>query len=53
MANPVRFQGQYHDHESGLHYNRHRYYDPEVGRYISLDPIGLQAGRQAAPSHSF
>ncbi|NLT99825.1 MAG: hypothetical protein GXW88_04160 [Pseudomonas lundensis] len=26
----MRFQGQYHDHETGLHYNRHRYYDPLV-----------------------
>ncbi len=41
---PVRFQGQWHDSESGLHYNRFRYYDPEVGRYISSDPCGLLAG---------
>ncbi|VWC18269.1 sugar-binding protein [Burkholderia diffusa] len=44
IANPIRFQGQYHDHESGLHYNRHRYYDPEVGRFISKDPIGYAGG---------
>ena len=42
--NPLRFQGQYHDHETGLHYNRHRYYDPEIGRFISKDPIGLAGG---------
>jgi RHS repeat-associated protein len=39
--------GQYHDQETGLHYNRHRYYDPEVGRYISADPIGLAGGLNA------
>ncbi|WP_350563639.1 RHS repeat-associated core domain-containing protein, partial [Psychrobacter sp. CAL346-MNA-CIBAN-0220] len=32
LTNPLRFQGQYHDHETWLHYNRHRYYDPQVGR---------------------
>ncbi|ATP28086.1 RHS repeat domain-containing protein [Chromobacterium violaceum] len=36
IRNPFRFQGQYHDDESGLHYNRHRYYDPEIGRFISF-----------------
>jgi RHS repeat-associated protein len=41
---PLRFQGQYHDVETGLHYNRHRYYDPGVGRFISKDPIGLAGG---------
>lgn len=44
LTNPIRFQGQYHDHETGLHYNRHRYYDPEVGRFISRDPIGYAGG---------
>ncbi|WP_369306563.1 RHS repeat-associated core domain-containing protein [Pseudomonas sp. W2-17] len=44
MTNPIRFQGQYHDHETGLHYNRHRYYDPRVGRFISKDPIGYSGG---------
>ncbi|MBC3237534.1 RHS repeat domain-containing protein, partial [Pseudomonas lurida] len=32
VDNPLRFQGQYFDQESGLHYNRHRYYNPDVGR---------------------
>ncbi|BBF86230.1 Rhs family protein [Aquitalea magnusonii] len=44
IRNPFRFQGQYHDDESGLHYNRYRYYDPEIGRFISRDPIGLLGG---------
>ncbi len=41
---PLRFQGQYFDNETGLHYNRFRYYDPDVGRYVSQDPIGLLGG---------
>jgi RHS repeat-associated protein len=41
---PVRFQGQYFDSETGLHYNRFRYYDPDVGRFVSQDPIGLLGG---------
>ena len=41
---PVRFQGQYYDNESGLHYNRFRYYDPDIGRFVSIDPIGLAGG---------
>ncbi|MDM5181348.1 DUF6531 domain-containing protein [Massilia sp. DJPM01] len=40
----IRFQGQYHDIETGLHYNRFRYYDPDVGRFVSCDPIGLLGG---------
>ncbi|OQS31026.1 hypothetical protein B0T40_23720 [Chromobacterium haemolyticum] len=44
IRNPFRFQGQYQDEESGLHYNRYRYYDPEIGRFISRDPIGLMGG---------
>ncbi|MGP9631254.1 RHS repeat-associated core domain-containing protein [Halomonas sp. AOP42-C1-46] len=44
VTQPIRFQGQWHDDESGLYYNRHRYYDPQQGRYISQDPIGLNGG---------
>ncbi|WP_370459342.1 RHS repeat-associated core domain-containing protein [Cupriavidus sp. SW-Y-13] len=40
----MRFQGQYFDHETGLHYNRYRYYDPASGRFISKDPIGFAGG---------
>lgn len=38
---PFRYQGQYEDQETGLYYNRARYYDPEMGQYISQYPIGL------------
>ncbi|PDO47341.1 RHS element core protein [Escherichia coli] len=41
---PYRLPGQQHDEESGLYYNRHRYYDPLQGRYITQDPMGLKGG---------
>ncbi|WP_245749905.1 RHS repeat-associated core domain-containing protein [Marinobacter zhejiangensis] len=44
IDNPLRFQGQYHDPETGLHYNRHRYYNPTTGRFLTPDPIGLAGG---------
>jgi RHS repeat-associated protein len=44
---PLRFQGQYYDNETGLHYNRFRYYDPDCGRFVSQDPIGLWGGANA------
>lgn len=44
FENNLRFQGQYYDLETGLHYNRHRYYDPSIGQFISQDPIGLLGG---------
>ncbi|WP_457243763.1 RHS repeat-associated core domain-containing protein [Pseudomonas lurida] len=47
MDNPLRFQGQYFDQESGLHYNRHRYYNPDVGRYLTPDPVKLAGGINA------
>ncbi|MFL0062022.1 RHS repeat domain-containing protein, partial [Tenacibaculum maritimum] len=39
---PFRYQGQYEDVETGLYYNRFRYYSPDTGTYISQDPIGLR-----------
>ncbi|VWC26898.1 YD repeat-containing protein [Burkholderia diffusa] len=44
IANPIRFQGQYHDHETGLHYNRYRYYDPHGARYVTKDLLGFAGG---------
>ena len=41
---PFRFLGQVEDAETGLHYNRYRTYDPETGRYLTPDPIGLRGG---------
>ena len=40
----LRFQGQYADRETGLHYNTFRFYDPDIGAFISPDPIGLLGG---------
>jgi RHS repeat-associated protein len=40
----LRFQGQYFDAETGLHYNRHRYYNPGAGRFLTPDPIKLAGG---------
>ncbi|WP_256669333.1 RHS repeat-associated core domain-containing protein, partial [Pseudomonas sp. C2B4] len=47
LEQPLRFQGQYFDGESGLHYNRHRYYQPDSGRYLTPDPIKLAGGLHA------
>jgi RHS repeat-associated protein len=43
---PFRYQGQYEDAETGLYYNRFRYYSPEEGVYLSQDPIRLRGGTQ-------
>jgi RHS repeat-associated protein len=40
----LRLQGQYLDRDTGLHYNTFRFYDPDIGRFISPDPIGLWGG---------
>ncbi|WP_158587128.1 RHS repeat-associated core domain-containing protein [Motilimonas pumila] len=44
IHSPLRFQGQYYDVETGLHYNRHRYYNPNTAAFLTLDPIGLAGG---------
>ena len=44
IAVNLRFPGQYFDDETNLHYNHFRYYDPDIGRYITSDPIGLLSG---------
>jgi RHS repeat-associated protein len=44
IDNPLRFPGHYFDAETGLHYNSARYYSPEVGRYLTPDPSGLEGG---------
>ena len=41
---PFRLQNQYADHETGLHYNFFRYYEPDAGRFVNQDPIGLRGG---------
>jgi RHS repeat-associated protein len=46
---PWRWPGQYEDAETGLSYNRFRYYDPDAGRYVSQDPIGLDGGLALYP----
>ena len=40
----LRYQEQYLDRETGLHYNTFRYYDPDIGRFTQPDPIGLLGG---------
>ena len=50
---PFRLQNQYFDEETGLHYNLMRYYEPEAGRFVNQDPIGLLGGEnlyQFAPN---
>ena len=44
MPQNLRFQGQYLDRETGLHYNIFRFFDPDVGNFVTSDPIGLKGG---------
>ena len=44
MHQPFRLQNQYFDEETGLHYNLMRYYEPEAGRFVNQDSIGLAGG---------
>jgi RHS repeat-associated protein len=44
IQQPLRFQGQYDDLETGLHYSRYRYYDPDLASFLSQDPIRLMGG---------
>ena len=50
---PFRFQGQYADEETGLYYNRFRYYDPNTGNYLNQDPIGLAGGNPTLYGYVF
>jgi RHS repeat-associated protein len=43
-STPFRFRGQYHDRETGFHYNFHRHYDPLLAGYLAPDPLGLTGG---------
>ena len=50
---PFKYQGQYEDIETGLYYNRFRYYDSRIGNYISQDPIGLAGGNPTLYGYVF
>jgi len=53
IEQPLRYAGQYADDSTGLHYNTFRYYDPDTGRFVNQDPIGLMGGNnlyQYAPN---
>ncbi|WP_165480896.1 RHS repeat-associated core domain-containing protein [Xanthomonas oryzae] len=44
LENNLRFQGQYSEIETGLHYNRFRYYGASLGDFVSQDPLALRVG---------
>jgi RHS repeat-associated protein len=44
VTNPIRFAGREYDNDTQLEYNRARYYDPQLGRFLSEDPLGLDGG---------
>jgi RHS repeat-associated protein len=48
----IGFTGRKRD-ETGLHYHRHRYYQPELGRFISEDPLGFNAGDPNLYAYTF
>ena len=50
---PFRYQGQYEDEETGLYYNRFRYYSPDTGTYISQDPIRLEGNNPNFYAYTF
>ena len=47
----LRFPGQYYDVEAGTHYNSQRDYDPQTGRYVESDPLGLDGGQLSTYSY--
>ena len=47
VSQPFRLQNQHYDEETGLHYNLLRYYDADMGRFLTQDPIGLSGGENA------
>ena len=53
ISQPFRFPGQYHDEETGLYYNRFRYYLPGEGMYTQRDPIGLSGGNPTVYGYVF
>ena len=44
--NPIRHRGYYYDEETGLYWLKSRYYDPEVGRFVNADSVGVLADTQ-------
>lgn len=44
LHQPLRLPGQFEDELTGLHYNRFRDYDPQMGRYLTPDPLGIKGG---------
>ncbi len=50
---PFKYQGQYEDAETGMYYNRFRYYDPKAGSYVSQDPIGVAGGNPTLYGYCF
>lgn len=45
VTNNLRFPGQYYDSETGLQQNYYRDYKPDIGRYVEVDPIGSDRGK--------